>query len=182
MSNTLETTIHDCYVDIYNRELNNDEINCILEKLPKDIISLADTWGGSDTEVREKMYEWLMTNCLVATDLNYKSSSVSSEMTEQELTELVSKSILDENKVVRSLMKPYLKKLIVEYYNNTNSIDLEELELSFIVHNVPNKIITLVREQGENEARIKNEIANWLLTSNQRELYMKYKNKKMDLF
>lgn len=56
----LKITIHDCYIDIYDKEPIENEIENIFNHLPKKIINLADEWGGFDTEVREMTYEWLL--------------------------------------------------------------------------------------------------------------------------
>lgn len=176
MLNNLEITVHDCYVDIYDKEPSINEINSIVSKLPQNIVALANTWGGSDTEVREKIYEWLMKNCLVTSNLKHNKT------TEQELMNMIPTSDLEDDKIIRSLMKPYLKRLIMEYYKSNDSTELDELELSFMVCTIPDRIITLIREHGENEIKIKNEIEHWIETSNPRQVYSKYKNKKMNLF
>lgn len=56
----LKITIHDCYVDVYNKKPTESEIENIFNHLPKKIINLADEWGGFDTEVREMTYEWIL--------------------------------------------------------------------------------------------------------------------------
>lgn len=177
MLNNLEITVHDCYVDIYDKEPSMNEINSIVSKLPQNIVSLANTWGSSDTEVRGKIYEWLMKNCLVTSNLKHDKTI------ERGHIEVVSKSILGEKaKIMRSMLKPFLEKLIIEYYKNNNSTDLDKSELSYIVNRIPDSIVFLVCENGEKDSLVKNEIANWLETSNPRQVYMKHKNKKMNLF
>lgn len=56
----LKTTINDCYVNVYNKKPTESEIENIFNHLPKKIINLADEWGGFDTEVREMIYEWIL--------------------------------------------------------------------------------------------------------------------------
>ena len=96
MLNNLEITVHDCYVDIYDKEPSMTEINSIVSKLPQNIVALVNTWDGSDTEVREKIYEWLMKNCLVTSNLKHNKT------TEQELMNMIPTSDLEDDKIIRS--------------------------------------------------------------------------------
>ena len=93
------------------------------------------------------------------------------------------KSIIDEKtKVMRGLLEPFLEKLIIEYYEDNNSTDLDKSELSYIVNKIPDNIVLLVCENGEKDNTVKNKIANWIESFNPRQAYNKHINKKMNLF
>ena len=51
--------IYDCYINIYGIELSDNLIKEILNELPIGIKFLAKEWGAWDTEVREKIYDYL---------------------------------------------------------------------------------------------------------------------------
>lgn len=57
----LKMALHDCYVDTHNNtQPTEEELNFLLATLPKEIVDLALEWGGFDTVVRDKIFEWLL--------------------------------------------------------------------------------------------------------------------------
>lgn len=72
----LNITIHDCYIDVYNKNPTESEIENIFNNLPKKVINLADEWGGFDTEVREMTYEWILNQKNNEVYENYKNKEI----------------------------------------------------------------------------------------------------------
>ena len=53
-----------------------NEIEYIFNNLPKEIINLANEWGGFDTEVREMTYEWILNQKNNEVYKNYKNKGI----------------------------------------------------------------------------------------------------------
>lgn len=53
-----EDVVNDCLVEL-GREITPEIIAKIVQTLPSDITHLADEWGWSDTEVRDKVYTFI---------------------------------------------------------------------------------------------------------------------------
>jgi hypothetical protein len=53
--------IHDCYLDIMDKEPTNEIIGEIAEDLTEDIKADADKWGWTDTEVADRVYQFIET-------------------------------------------------------------------------------------------------------------------------
>lgn len=56
----MEDVIYDCYCDIYGDTPHQSFIKDLLKIMPEEIINLAKEWGPYDTEVREKVYEFIL--------------------------------------------------------------------------------------------------------------------------
>ena len=55
-------SFHDSVYDLTGQELTHEKLELIWLKIPEHIQNLAIMWGMSDTEVREKAYEYLEEN------------------------------------------------------------------------------------------------------------------------
>lgn len=60
--NDMECRINDSFADNFGRKPSKYEIIKIANRLPEDIIKLAEMWGWDDTEVREFVTRWISDN------------------------------------------------------------------------------------------------------------------------
>lgn len=58
----MKDTVNDCFVDALGRVPTDTEISLISKNLPQDVLSLAEQWDWSDTEVGDKVYRWIIDN------------------------------------------------------------------------------------------------------------------------
>jgi hypothetical protein len=61
--------IHDCVVDILNRQSSFEQLKKIFMKLPTSIIADAMQWGFSDTCVGNNTYEWIQEHKEIILDI-----------------------------------------------------------------------------------------------------------------
>lgn len=56
---TMETELHDCYVDAFGEIVSTEFIRELYLQVPLDIKQLAVQWGWDDSDVRDKLYVWM---------------------------------------------------------------------------------------------------------------------------
>jgi hypothetical protein len=58
----MHDTIRMCYDEIFDKKPSLNDMETIISKIPQDLKEHADQWGWDDTEVRDRVYEWIEDN------------------------------------------------------------------------------------------------------------------------